>query len=52
MIVSIKITGMTHLEDVDSTWDTVKKEHSGQLIEIEKQNGNYCYFCSEKQKKM
>ena len=32
-----KINSMTHLEDIDSTWDTVKK-HSGQLTEIEKQN--------------
>lgn len=32
-----KINGMAHLEDVDSTWDTVK-EHSGQLTEMEKQN--------------
>lgn len=32
-----KINGIVHLEDVDSTWDTVK-EHSWQLIEIEKQN--------------
>ena len=32
-----KINGMTHLKDVDSTWDTVK-EHSGQLTEIEKHN--------------
>lgn len=29
---------ITHLKDVDSTWDTVNK-HSEQLIEIEKQNG-------------
>ena len=28
---------MTHLKDVDSTWDTVK-EHSEQLSEIEKHN--------------
>jgi len=33
-----KFNSMTHLEDVDSTWNTVK-EHSEQLIEIEKQNG-------------
>lgn len=32
-----KINGMTHLKDVDSTWDTVK-EHSEQLTEIEKHN--------------
>lgn len=32
-----KINSMAHLEDVDSTWDTVK-EHSGQLTEIAKQN--------------
>lgn len=32
-----KINGMAHLEDIDSTWDTVK-EHSGQLTEIAKQN--------------
>ena len=32
-----KINGMTHLKDVDSTWDTVK-EHSEQLSEIEKHN--------------
>lgn len=32
-----KINGMVHLEDIDSTWDTVQ-EHSGQLTEIEKQN--------------
>lgn len=32
-----KINGMAHLEDVDSTWDTVK-EHSGQLTKMEKQN--------------
>lgn len=33
----IKINSMAHLEDIDSTWDTVK-EHSGQLTEITKQN--------------
>ncbi len=32
-----KINGMAHLEDIDSTWDTVK-EHSGHLTEIAKQN--------------
>lgn len=32
-----KINGMTHLKDVDSTWDTVN-EHSEQLTEIEKHN--------------
>lgn len=32
-----KINGMVHLEDVDSTWDTVKA-HSGQITDIEKQN--------------
>lgn len=32
-----KLNGMVHLEDVDSTWDTVK-EHSGQLTDIKKQN--------------
>lgn len=32
-----KINGMTHLKDVDSTWDTVKG-HSEQLTEIEKHN--------------
>lgn len=32
-----KISSIVHLEDVDSTWDTVK-EHSDQLTEIEKQN--------------
>lgn len=32
-----KINGIVHLEDVDSTWDTVM-EHSGQLTDIEKQN--------------
>ena len=32
-----KLNSMAHLEDIDSTWDTVK-EHSGQLTEIAKQN--------------
>lgn len=32
-----KFNSMAHLEDVDSTWNTVN-EHSEQLIEIEKQN--------------
>lgn len=32
-----KFNGMAHLEDVDSTWDTVNK-HSEQLLAIEKQN--------------
>ena len=34
-----KFSGMAHLEDVDSIWNTVN-EHSEQLIEIEKQNGD------------
>lgn len=34
-----KINDMVHLEDVDSTWDTVKI-HSGKLTDIEKQNEN------------
>lgn len=34
-----KFNSMAHLEDVDSTWNTVN-EHSEQLIEIEKQNGD------------
>lgn len=32
-----KISSLEHLEDVDSTWNTVK-EHSEQLSEMEKQN--------------
>ena len=32
-----KFKDITHLDDVDSTWDTVK-EHSGQLTQMEKQN--------------
>ena len=32
-----KFKDITHLDDVDSMWDTVK-EHSRQLIQIEKQN--------------
>ncbi|MBU5344088.1 hypothetical protein [Caldifermentibacillus hisashii] len=32
-----KFNSMAHLEDVDSTWNTVK-EHSEQLSEMEKQN--------------
>ena len=32
-----KFKDITHLDDVDSTWDTVK-EHSRQLTQIEKQN--------------
>ena len=32
-----KITSIVHMEDIDTTWDTVK-EHSGQLTEIEKRN--------------
>lgn len=34
-----KFNSMAHLEDVDSTWNTVNK-HSEQLIEIEKKNGD------------
>lgn len=32
-----KISSIVHLEDIDTTWDTVK-EHSGQLTAIEKQH--------------
>lgn len=32
-----KFKDITHLDDVDSMWDTVK-EHSGQLTQMEKQN--------------
>lgn len=34
-----RFNSMAHLEDVDSTWNTVN-EHSEQLIAIEKQNGD------------